>query len=179
MSLDQRIAEAARLGMSYGKYMAWRREQGIPESHHKPKPILETETVNVGVCVICGGNIMRRNRRGTPNTCSKECKDELNRRRARGRYHEKKTEHPKGVEHTCEVCGKKFRGEPRMKYCSEDCRAEANRRRTRAKYRRFHPEANKFLKRNCLHCGAEFETQNIRKVFCSKKCCAHYSKGGN
>lgn len=135
-SLDQRIAEAAAMGMSYGQYMAYRKENGFTEILRNIVPIIPAETVKVGVCIVCGGDIMRPNKRGNPNTCSPACRDEINRRRALNRYHEKKKEHPEGREHICAVCGKAFRGEPRMKYCNEKCRAAANLENTKNRYRR-------------------------------------------
>lgn len=129
-NLDQRIAEAARLGMSYGQYMAYRRENGLSDS---PPPAAPDIFVNVGVCIVCGSDIMRLNRRGRPNTCSAACRAEINRRRALSRYYEKK-EHPNGMAHICVVCGKAFRGEPRMKYCGKECRDIANLENTKKRY---------------------------------------------
>ena len=176
LTLDEKIAEANRLGISYGRYQAMFAGQERPMKQIPEVP----EGIVIGPCVVCGADIIRPNLKGRPKTCSIACREELNRRSSRKRYHDKKKEHPRGSERPCAVCGKLFRGEPRMVYCSKECREVANLKRTKERYRKAKLESQKaappVLSRNCKHCGTAFETENPRRIFCSKKCATEHSR---
>lgn len=169
-NLTRNVLEAQKRGMSYGQYMAWKREHGIDTPKPAPKPKHEPQLVKVGVCVVCGKDIMRENRKGKPNTCSQACAEERNRRTARQRYYEL----PAGkVRLKCPECGKEFLGKYGRKFCSEECRRAVNKRQT---IERYHRLKSKTSDRECPWCKEEFTPKNGNQIYCCKFCQKRYNE---
>jgi endogenous inhibitor of DNA gyrase (YacG/DUF329 family) len=153
--------------MSYGQYMAWRKDKCLD----KPKPLIsqkEIVGIKIGECVICGKDIIRHDKRGLPNTCSKECREEKNRRKSRARYM------PGGRRmFQCPECGKEFMGTGHRKYCSSPCRKEANKRQTMIRHYGMVPE---ITDKTCPMCKKVFTPDTRKRIFCGINCQREYNR---
>lgn len=114
--ISLRNAEARKLGLSYGKYMALVRD-GLIRTEIAPEPAKgakgakdakeETEPeyeLGTAVCAICGKEFPMRTSKS--RTCGPECRAELNRQRNRERYRRKNQGCDPKKE--CNVCGRIF-----------------------------------------------------------------------
>lgn len=178
--MAKRAEEARKMGMSYGAYVAWLREKRMLEQKDEPAPIKRPEAPvpeglkKVGVCCICGGDIIRKNNTGEPATCGPACREEANRRRARLRYQLSKIgKAPEAAKAKCPVCGKAFRKARRKKYCCHQCYLIANAKMNLEAYRKSRQVRQRAA---CPQCGKEFEQVNGRQIFCCKQCANKYSK---
>ena len=114
-NLEEDIAKAAALGMSYGRY----KMEHPQEPAVKPVEVVDDEPPNAE-CGICGKPFRRRS--GRQKYCCWECSYEALKRRSDAQYQKKS---PRKGKVTCPVCGILFR--PRhgsQKYCSVVCRGE-------------------------------------------------------
>lgn len=62
----------------------------------------------------------------------------------------------------CAVCGKNFRGRTSARYCSVECKAIG--------VKEIKINGMPMRQAKCPECGIEFETNNSRKIYCSRTC---------
>ena len=172
------MAEARRLGLSYGKYVALVRE-GLIEPLH-----VGEEHSGTGVpggdlpepeerrCVICGA-VLPEDFRSSRKTCSRECSAELNRRRNNG-YYQKNIKFRATEKIPCLKCGELFLPNRKsQKFCGRVCQDSYNRARARA--RKNGGVVSDMAHRNygpgkCPVCGTEYIKRSWNQGVCSWKC---------
>lgn len=119
MTLDEKIAEANRLGMSYGQFKAMLFEK----NGYKPDPKEEKQNrENARYCEVCGIELPPEARR-TTKTCGKACSYELNRRRNAAHYRELRDPFGEIIK-KCPTCGKEFTTTKNNQvYCCSECQS--------------------------------------------------------
>ena len=158
-NLDFHIAEAKRLGMSYGQYKAMLFEKNGCKPVQKKAP----EPENIRHCVICGRELLPGTRR-TTKTCSGPCGWELNRRRNAERYRATR-KIPDTITKTCVKCGKQFTTTKRNQvYCTPECQALRYRVKVDGiKERRYGWS-------ECQQCGRTYQKKASNQKWCSETC---------
>lgn len=74
----------------------------------------------------------------------------------------------KDKEHICLFCGEKFlSGRIDAKYCSKDCGRKASNVRTG---HCTYDKKGTLIYKTCAQCGKDFQTDNPRRIFCSRSC---------
>ena len=158
-TLDQRIAEANRLGISYGKYMAM-----VFESNgYGPTPKEEPERENVRHCEICGRELLPGTRSNT-KACSRACSDELNRRR-NAAYYRASRKMPDFYIKKCAHCGIEFKTtKGNQVYCSSQCQM------MRYRYVAKGTDGRSYGPAICTQCGKLYTKKSHGQKWCSETC---------
>lgn len=119
MALDEKIAEANRLGMSYGQFKAMLFEK----NGYKPEPKPQKQgQENIRRCEVCGIEL-NPDLRKTIKTCSRSCSYELNRIRTAA-YYRSSRKMAESYTKKCKKCGKEFTtAKSNQMYCSSECQA--------------------------------------------------------
>lgn len=139
------------------------------------------------ICVECGNSFSGRKKK----YCSKECSDEVRRRKNRERMRTLNPPKP-DVTIQCEWCGKKHtvpaRTAHQARFCSNKCNntwwsrvvhnhkpieeyKDERRKQKLIRQRKLEKERlERSVTRNCIWCGNMFETLNERQLTCSSEC---------
>ncbi len=159
-SLDQAVAEAKRLGMSYGQFKAMLFEK----NGHKPEPKLQNQQQeNIRRCEICGTELQPGARR-TIKTCSGPCSEELNRRR-NAAYYRANCGLPDTYTKKCKNCGKEFEtAKSNQVYCSSQCQM------MRYRYAAKGTEGRSYGPAICMQCGNLYTKKSHGQKWCSETC---------
>ncbi len=124
--LSAKVAEARKLGMTYGQYMVYLSKNEQSDQKQEPTQAPATEKPRP-VCKICGKEIPPYS--GRRCYCSKECHETFIRNDARERNRKAKGISPDEII-TCPACGKQFQRGNRhanIKYCSPECSLKRHR----------------------------------------------------
>jgi predicted nucleic acid-binding Zn ribbon protein len=170
LTLDEKIAEANRLGMSYGQFKAMLFEKNgyKPEPKPEPKP-----REGVRYCEVCGIELNPDVAR-TTKTCSKSCSYELNKQRTREYYRaNRKFAATESVE--CAFCGGEFLPSRKVqRFCGPECRerykAAARRGIEMPTSSTSGMAARSYGEGTCLVCGVKYTKRSPGQMACSKAC---------
>lgn len=158
-SLDQAVAEAKRLGMSYGQFKAMLFEK----NGYKPALKEEPERENVRRCEICGIELLPGTR-STIKTCSGPCSLELNRRR-NAAYYRATRKMPDSYTKKCAHCGSEFKTtKGNQAYCSAQCQM------MRYRYAKKGTEGRSYGTAICEQCGTMYTKRSACQKWCSETC---------
>ena len=104
--LDIDIANANKLGMSYGRYMGLVKHAEPKKKKQKEKPL---EVEDDRKCLCCGKSLFFAH--GSSKYCDAICREKYRRDQNRRPLQQK----------TCPICGKEFMGMKHEKYCGKNC----------------------------------------------------------
>lgn len=158
-TIDRAVAEADRLGMSYGQHKAMLFEK----NGCKPAPKEKSERENVRRCVICGIELLPETRR-TTKTCGGACSFELNRRRNATRYRATRGV-PDEIIKKCPRCGEEFTTTKNNQvYCSRECQQQRDR------HKRKGTQGRNYGAGVCAFCGKQYTKKAVHQVWCTVSC---------
>lgn len=156
--------EATDAGMSYGKYMALRRE-GLLRKQQPQNRIKRQQYAEI-YCKNCGGIIP--NQAKYEGFCCRECeaKWEKRERDAKQRGAIVETVKPPAAPHYCLKCGKEI---PRnRKYCCDTCKYLYN-QEMKKQEEKVAAKTKERPAASCRNCGKEI-LSGLRHAWCSPEC---------
>lgn len=130
-NLSRLAAQAREQGLSYGKYMALRKELGKETPHTVQKELTKPEEPE-RMCVICG-KLLMPGMKGRAMTCGPSCSYELTKRRSRERY---RRLHPKDLTELplCLRCNQPYTPKRAgTRFCCRQCRVNHANAQSRAR----------------------------------------------
>lgn len=159
-SLDLAVAEANRLGMSYGQYKAMLFEKNGCKPELRPQ---KQEQENIRRCEICG-NELPPNIASNVKTCGPACSCELNRRR-NAAYYRATRKMPDFYIKKCAHCGTEFKTtKGNQVYCSSQCQM------MRFRYAKKGTEGRSYGPAICTQCGNLYKKKSHGQKWCSETC---------
>ena len=171
--ISLRNAEARKLGLSYGKYMAMVRAGMLEEKYPDPKKKAQAEEkTEERLCEICGGP-MPEGARSATKTCGPVCSYELNRRRNQKAYMAKRQLQAMH-ERACLRCEKIFLpSRVDQKFCSAEC-GKAYRTIVQRRIRNGETISDLRVRSYgigvCSVCGDKFQKHSANHAVCSREC---------
>lgn len=113
--LDIDISNAIQAGMSYGRYMALKKN-AAPKKKAEKKPL---EVEEERKCLCCGKSMFGVH--GSAKYCDAICREKYRQEQSRRPLHKK----------ACPICGKEFMGMKHEKFCSKFCAKIAHNKRVK------------------------------------------------